>query len=208
MYSITRRLTQVVYTLQAHIDSTLEIRTRRQLCNCSHTNETVGSYQPFHDQIGHGLTIRMFSYRSPRHTSPLIATLALPELLSLFDQQADLLTPTTLFKGTFVKGEVNIQHTFIVCKTWTCIDGFKSMKDQVSSPSLINLKKYNDDHMVQNAVYVLELTGIGIVVGIVLPLGFYTGVGIEFELLLPELELNYINGIGPGSALVGTDTSV
>ena len=38
-----------------HIDSTKEITG--QLCNCSHNNDTVGSYQPFHDQIGHGLTI-------------------------------------------------------------------------------------------------------------------------------------------------------
>ena len=51
----TRRLAQVVYTLLVHIDSTKEIRG--QLCNCSHNNDTVGSYQPFHDQIGHGLTI-------------------------------------------------------------------------------------------------------------------------------------------------------
>ena len=51
----SRRLAQVVYTLLVHIDSTKEIRG--QLCNCSHNNETVGSYQPFHDQIGHGLTI-------------------------------------------------------------------------------------------------------------------------------------------------------
>ena len=41
--------------LLVHIDSTKEIRG--QLCNCSHNNETVGSYQPFHDQVGHGLTI-------------------------------------------------------------------------------------------------------------------------------------------------------
>ena len=51
----SRRLTQVVYTLQVNIDSTEEIRG--QLCNCLHNNETVGSYQPFHDQIGQGLTI-------------------------------------------------------------------------------------------------------------------------------------------------------
>ena len=51
----SRRLAQVVYTLLVHIDSTKEIR--EQLCNCSHNNETVGSYQPFHDQIGHRLTI-------------------------------------------------------------------------------------------------------------------------------------------------------
>ena len=51
----SRRLAQVVYTLLVHIDSTKEIRG--QLCNCSHNNDTVGSYQPFHDQIGHGLTI-------------------------------------------------------------------------------------------------------------------------------------------------------
>ena len=51
----SRRLAQVVYTLLVHIDSTKE--TRGQLCNCSHNNDTVGSYQPFHDQIGHGLTI-------------------------------------------------------------------------------------------------------------------------------------------------------
>ena len=41
----SRRLVQVVYTLLVHIDSTKEIRG--QLCNCSHNNETVGSYQPF-----------------------------------------------------------------------------------------------------------------------------------------------------------------
>ena len=51
----SRRLAQVVYTLLVHIDSTKEIRG--QLCNCSHNNETVGPYQPFHDQVGHGLTI-------------------------------------------------------------------------------------------------------------------------------------------------------
>ena len=44
--------------------------------------------------------------------SPLITTLALTGLLSLFDQQADLLLPTTMFKGTSAKGEVNIKHTF------------------------------------------------------------------------------------------------
>ena len=43
----SRRLAQVVNTLLVHIDSTKEIRG--QLCNCSHSNETVGSYQPFHD---------------------------------------------------------------------------------------------------------------------------------------------------------------
>ena len=46
----------------------------------------------------------------PSHTSPLIITLYLAELLSLFDQQADLLLPITLFNSTFSKGEVNIQH--------------------------------------------------------------------------------------------------
>ena len=51
----SRRLAQVVYTLLVHIDSIKEIRG--QLCNCSHNNETVGSYQTFHDQVGHGLTI-------------------------------------------------------------------------------------------------------------------------------------------------------
>ena len=51
----SRRLAQVVYTLLVHIYSTLEIRGL--LCNCPHNNETVGSYQPFHDQVGHGLTI-------------------------------------------------------------------------------------------------------------------------------------------------------
>ena len=51
----SRRLAQVVYTLLVHINSTKEIRG--QLCNCSHNNDTVGSYQPFHDQIGHRLTI-------------------------------------------------------------------------------------------------------------------------------------------------------
>ena len=35
----SRRLAQVVYTLQDHIDSTKEIRG--QLCKCSHNNETV-----------------------------------------------------------------------------------------------------------------------------------------------------------------------
>ena len=48
-------LTEVVYTLHVHIDSTKEIKGR--LSNCSHINETVGSYQPFHDHIGHGVTI-------------------------------------------------------------------------------------------------------------------------------------------------------
>ena len=46
----------------------------------------------------------------PSHTSPLITTLALAGLLSLFDQRADLLQPTTLFKGTSAKGEVYIKH--------------------------------------------------------------------------------------------------
>ena len=49
----SRRLAQVVYTLLVQIDSTKE--NRGQLYNCSHNNETVGSYQPFHDQVGHGL---------------------------------------------------------------------------------------------------------------------------------------------------------
>ena len=53
--TVLRRLAHVVYTLLVHIDSKKEIRG--QLCNCSHNNETVGSYQPFHDQVGHGLTI-------------------------------------------------------------------------------------------------------------------------------------------------------
>ena len=43
--------------------------------------------------------------------SPLITTLALAGLLSLFDQQADQLLPTTLFKGTSAKGEVYVKHT-------------------------------------------------------------------------------------------------
>ena len=44
------------------------------------------------------------------HTSPV--TLYLAELLSLFDQQADLLLPISLFNSTFTKGEVNIQHKY------------------------------------------------------------------------------------------------
>ena len=44
--------------------------------------------------------------------------------------------------------------------------------------------------------------GIGIVgMGIELPLGFCTGVRIELELLLPELELNCENGIDPSSGV-------
>ena len=39
-------------------------------------------------------------------------TLYLAELLSLFDQQADLLLPITLFNSTFAKSEVNIQHKY------------------------------------------------------------------------------------------------
>ena len=31
----------------------------------------------------------------------------------------------------------NLTVTHIGCRTWTCIDGFKSMKLQVSSPILI-----------------------------------------------------------------------
>ena len=95
------RLAQVVYTLLVHINSTKEIRG--QLCNCSHNNETVGSYQPFHDQVGQWCFLE-----KPSHTSPV--TLYLTELLSLFDQQADLLLPINLFNSTFAKGEVNIQH--------------------------------------------------------------------------------------------------
>ena len=108
----SRRLAQVVYTLLVHIDSTKEIRG--QLCNCSHNNETVGSYQPFHDQVGHGLTItgqiNDVFLEKPSHTSPV--TLYLAELLSLFDQQlqADILLPISLFNSTFAKGEVNIQY--------------------------------------------------------------------------------------------------
>ena len=45
---------------------------------------------------------------TPAGTSPV--TLYLAELLSLFDQQADLLLPISLFNSTFAKGEVNIQH--------------------------------------------------------------------------------------------------
>ena len=73
----------------------------------------LGCYQPFHDQIGYGLTIDVLFQMPSKlsHTSPLITTLALAGLLSLFDQQADLLLPTTLFKGTSAKGEVNIKHT-------------------------------------------------------------------------------------------------
>ena len=37
-------------------------------------------------------------------------TLYLAELLSLFDQPADLLLSISLFNSTFAKGEVNIQH--------------------------------------------------------------------------------------------------
>ena len=106
----SRRLEQVVYTLLVHIDSTKEIRG--QLCNCSHNNETVGSYQPFHDQVSHGLTItgQFFFLEKPSHPSPV--TLYLAELLSLFDQQADILLPISLFNSTFAKGGVNIQHKY------------------------------------------------------------------------------------------------
>ena len=68
------------------------------------------------------------------------------------------------------------------------------------------LNKYvnNDDHLVQNAVYVLWnwswIAIIGIGIGFELPSrDFCTGVGIELELLLPELELNCKNWIDPGS---------
>ena len=47
---------------------------------------------------------------SESESESLIITLYLAELLSLFDQQADLLLPITLFNSTFSKGEVNIQH--------------------------------------------------------------------------------------------------
>ena len=105
----SRRLAQVVYTLLVHIDSTKEIRG--QLCNCSHNNETVASYQPFHDQVGHGLTItgQWCFLREAKSHQPCY-NLYLAELLSLFDQQADLLLPISLFNSTFAKGEVNIQH--------------------------------------------------------------------------------------------------
>ena len=79
-------------------------------------------------------------------------------------------------------------------RTWTSIDGFKSMKVQVSSPISLrpNFKKkcqYNDDHIAQNAVYVLWnwyhriWRGMAIIgIGIDLPQGFCTGVGIRIEL--------------------------
>ena len=65
---------------------------------------SVGSY--LHDQIGHGLTITGSDVflEKPNHTSPLITTLHLAELLSLFDQQADPLLPISLFNSTFAKG--------------------------------------------------------------------------------------------------------
>ena len=96
----------------------------------------------------------------PSHTSPV--TLYLAELLSLFDQQADLLLPT-------------------------CIDGFnfKSMKLQVLSPILINLKKicqYNDDNMVQLQT-----------------LSVYSGIGLELP--SSELELNCLRDFVPQSEL-------
>ena len=51
-----------LHTLQGSIDSTKEIRGNVlfKVSNCSHINETVGFYQPFHDHIGHGLPIHLF----------------------------------------------------------------------------------------------------------------------------------------------------
>ena len=73
----------------------------------------LGSYQPFHDQIGYGLTMTVQSCIIPEATSyqPFDNYISPAGLLSLFDQQADLLLPTTLFKGTSAKGEVHIKHT-------------------------------------------------------------------------------------------------
>ena len=64
--------------------------------------------------MGRQLQINDVLFEKPCHTNPLISlitTLALAGLLSLFDQQAALLLPTSLFKGTSAKGEVNIKHT-------------------------------------------------------------------------------------------------
>ena len=51
-----------LHTLQGSIDSTKEIRGNAlfKVSNCSHINETVGFYQPFHDHIAHGLPIHLF----------------------------------------------------------------------------------------------------------------------------------------------------
>ena len=58
--------------------------------------------------MGWQLQVNDVFLEKPSHTSPV--TLYLAELLSLFDQQADLLLPISLFNSTFAKGEVNIQH--------------------------------------------------------------------------------------------------
>ena len=124
----SRMLAQVVYTLLVHIDSRKEIRG--QLCNCSHNNETVWSYQPFHDQVGHGLTITgqwCFLREAKSHQPCYIR-------LTYYYPQAHLLR---------VKWISSINKTLYLYRlhnmeSWTCIDGFKSMKLQVSSPILIN----------------------------------------------------------------------
>ena len=93
----------------------------------------------------------------PIYSSHLIAILALAGVLSLFDQKADLLLPTTLFKGTFAKSEVNIQHTSEILqfaehglKSMDESPGFKSNSIFLFNMQIIYL--YNDDHMVQNAI--------------------------------------------------------
>ena len=64
--------------------------------------------------MGLHLQINDVLLEKPSNTSPLITrpTLALAGLFSLFDQQVYLLLPTTLFKGTSAKGEVNIRHMY------------------------------------------------------------------------------------------------
>ena len=59
--------------------------------------------------MGWQLQVNGVFLEKPSHTSPV--TLYLAELLSLFDQQADILLPISLFNSTFAnKGEVNIQY--------------------------------------------------------------------------------------------------
>ena len=58
--------------------------------------------------MGCQLQVNDVFLEKPSHTSPV--TLYLAELLSLFDQQADLLLPISMFNSTFAKGELNIQH--------------------------------------------------------------------------------------------------
>ena len=101
------RLAQVVYPLLVHIDSTKEIRG--QLCNCSHNNETVGYYQPFHDQIGHGLTItgQWCFLREAKSHQPF-DNYIIPGWIAFFVWPAGW--PTDLFNSTFTKREVNIEH--------------------------------------------------------------------------------------------------